>query len=218
MWGGGMRKRLLGLVAAGLALALVLAGCGPQAKDEDDVQVIEDDDEQVYIFPDGTQVGGEEARWMKQTLARLYPPERMNGRRMVNEEAVRSALGEQFVQFTHPATPSRFHFVGYTLAEINGNVSVSAYWASPESKEWIAINVQKMDGQTQHFTSPICEDWSESEGSKAIDVPPGGNYGCFAEVIVPGWYVHLWMKNVPETDAISIASSVRDKVFSITTQ
>ena len=211
-------KQARRLAVAGLVATLLLAGCGPQAQGENDAQIIENEQETVYIFPDGTQVRGEEARWMKQTLARLYPPERMNGRRMVNEEAVRSALGEQVVQFTHPATPSRFHFVGYTLAEINGIVSVSAYWGSPASKEWIAINVQKMDGQTQHFTSPICEDWSESEGSKAIDVPPGGNYGCFAEVIVPGWYVHLWMKNVPETDAISIASSVRDKVFSITTQ
>ncbi|PZN08768.1 MAG: hypothetical protein DIU69_09585 [Bacillota bacterium] len=202
-----MRKRLLGLVAAGLAVALVLAGCGARSED-DTSRENRDDSEEVYIFPDGTTVTGEAAAWLREATAKLYPTD---GYKPVDEQEAHRLLGEHFVQ---PNVPPRFRLVGYAHTEDEQVRIVKTYWAAPESKEWLEVALQNKPTDIRYFGKPLCDDGTEGDG-KISDIYPWASHRCMAEVEIPGWYAHLWMLNVPENDAAAIATSVRDKLFAL---
>lgn len=196
-------KHVRWLAVAGLVAALLLAGCGSQAQDEDDVQIIEDEKEQVYILPDGTVVHGEEASWLQNVVAQLYPAD---GFKPTNVEEIRRLLGEHFVQ---PTLPSRFRLVGYAS---NGNDLarvVSTYWAAPSSKEWIVLSIQNTGTNVRYVGEPLCdEELLERPGTKVSDLYPWASQICVADVDIPGWRAHLWMVNVKASDASMITESL----------
>lgn len=201
-----MKKAARRTFAAVLAVFL-LAGCGPQAQDDDDVQIIEDEKEQVYIFPDGTMVRGEEASWLKNAVSQLYPGE---GVTPSNEEDAHRLLGEYFVQ---PTLPSRFRLVGYASSENESVRVVSTYWAAPSSKEWIVLSIRNTGSNVLFAEEPLCDDeLLEGPGTKVSDLYPWASQICVADVDIPGWRAHLWMLNVSTDDASIITASL-GKVF-----
>ena len=203
-----MKKAVRRTLAAVLAVFL-LAGCGPQAQDEDNVQIIEDEKEQVYIFPDGTIARGGDAEWMKEAVARLYPTENF---RSVSAEEAQHILGTTIVL---PDLPGRFHLVGFASGGSNEAASVKTYWAAPESKEWLEVAIRRTDTNMKHFETPWCDEGTEVEGKKISDVFPWARQRCTSTIEIPGWYVHLWMLNVPGDDARHIATSIYDKLLAL---
>ena len=138
-----MKKAARRTLAAVLAVFL-LAGCGPQAQDDDDVQIIEDEKEQVYIFPDGTKIRGQAGEWTLQAVRDIMAqePEHLWEPASVQEIKDELAYPEHDASIPTPRhLPQGFHL---TAGFIDAHPTVQAarvIWVSPHSKEAVVADV-----------------------------------------------------------------------------
>jgi len=179
--------------AAGLVVVLLLAGCGPQAQDEDDVQIIEDDKEQVYIFPDGTEVVGAQAEWTEQVVRRFA-----SSPTIWKETQVKT---DGFLQYV--SIPKGFHLA---KALTNGEVTRAIY-VNPE-KQWLfLLNAWHPGTPGRGWTiTPHCV--KETEAGQPLQ--PILDHLCRGEYLVDGWKIQLGV-TAPDTETSRhlLVSSIR---------
>ncbi|QIA27765.1 hypothetical protein DYI95_009810 [Thermaerobacter sp. PB12/4term] len=166
-------RRLTVLALASLAVALAMAGCGAQPQDPNDVQIIEDE-EQVYIFPDGTRVTGDKARWTEQVVHRL-----MASASTWREADLNTA---EFLQ--HVSIPAGFHLA---KTATNGEVTRAIYVA-PDAQRVFVLNAWHPGGPGRGWTiTPNCV--TETEAGQPIQ--PWLDHLCRAEYRVDGWQIQI---------------------------
>lgn len=199
-----MPTRRVRLAAVGLALILSVAGCSSQQVADQDKKVeAEPEAEEVYTLPDGTEVKGEAAMWLKEATQQLIADEAPPG----DEEDARRALGDILVT---PELPDRFHLVDIRVEPTTKHVIMS--WAAPASKEWVALKLSPSYVDVTYRGKAQCI--TVKQGDVQIsDIPSWATGRCVANIQTPQAYAHLFMLNVPANEADVIVASVRDRLF-----
>ncbi|HEY8425535.1 MAG TPA: hypothetical protein VIK73_05925 [Limnochordales bacterium] len=202
-------------MAAGLALALVLAGCGPQAQDEDDVQIIEDEKEQVYIFPDGTEVTGEAAAW----LHSLEFPEAfwdLRHEHMSQDfDAFKEWVGD--IRWVPSELPDDFRFLGVVASGPGyGPHQRQIVLAAPERRELFIADITKfgpsgtkvIPGETPADYRCVYEYPPGDPSAAPLSTFNGLSHYCQAVWGLPGDVLLSWhLINTPEDEARRILHS-----------
>ena len=204
---------LAGVVAA-VALFL-LAGCGPQAQDTEDVQVIEDEEEQVYIFPDGTVVRGEAAAWLRS----LEFPEAFWDLRHESQNQDFDA----FVDWAGdiPWIPTKlsgeFHFLSIVASGPNyGPHQRRIVFAAPERRELFVADIAKVGPSgtkviaSEHPVEYQCvDDYPPGDpGAAPLSTFNGLAHYCQATWGLPGDVLLTWILiNTPKDEARNILFS-----------
>jgi len=197
-----MRAPLARLTVIGLLVALTLAGCGPQPADDNNVEA-EGEAEEVYIFPDGTEVTGEAAAWLKEAMKQLIRFKVQAG----DLEDARQVLGDIFAM---PDLPDRFHLVDVRVYGQDKHVIMN--WAAPATKEWVELALSPAVVDVTATGQLWCDDGTEGD-AKIWEVYPWAKNRCMALTQTPKAYAHLFMLNVPEEEAARIAESLDGKLL-----
>lgn len=159
------------LAAAVLALALVLTGCGPQQPDD------QQDDEEVYIFPDGTEVRGEAATWVRE-VERVVGGIRITRWKPTELPPVLDAL----------PIPEEFRLVNVWT---NGGTlpDYLAIWAEPASQEVISVTAL---GQKTPVMSWLDNCVTEAEdGTPLADLAAWYQQRCGRVYVYQGHQLHI---------------------------
>lgn len=194
--------------AAGLVAVLLLAGCGPKAQDDDDVQIIEDEKEQVYILPDGTTVRGGRAAWVRDVKDRLKLGQ--VDKFMITPDMISNVFGDAFIV---PDVPDRFHFLGYTMtANKAANFRMArATWVDPDMREVIFVETSGAFTDPTNDVFVIQEPWCyvpqdqvvKDANGHVITVErkiPWAELTCSASIAYHGVAIAVKSINVPEAE------------------
>lgn len=193
--------------AAGLVVVLLLAGCGPQAQDEDNLRINndEDEEEQVYIFPDGTVVHGDESKWVKDVEAFLS--------RWIKEPVwspVESSKGiRSKVEAGMAKISDGFIYLGTWLTSRPDEQKT--IWLNPDSRQLLQLTTWQESSPSAPTNTtpskPIC-----SQGDEALkfvpDMPEWIQTVCTSDFTHDGMRVQLFVVNVSETDTSKITNRI----------
>jgi len=204
------------LAAAVLALALVLTGCGPQQPDD------QQDDEEVYIFPDGTEVRGEAAAWV-QDVKREFQFGQVDVK-TITPEMIANVFGDTFVT---PKVPERFRLLGYqlTYSDKADFRMADAAWVNPGQREVILVTASDVPGGPDGNGAfvklePMCyepEDQvikdANGQVTGVIRKIPWSQLECLAEVSLNGVDIQVRTVNVPADEAVTMLDAfIREQV------
>jgi len=205
--------RMAGVLA--LTLALVAIGCGPQHPDNKDNQNAEETAEEVYIFPDGTEVRGEAAAW----LHSLEFPEAFWDLRHEDVsrsfDAFKEWVGD--IRWVPSELPDDFRFLGVVASGPNyGPHQRRIVLAAPERRELFVADIARIG----HTGAKVIPGKKPADYRCAYEYPPGVpdaqplntfngvSHYCQAKWGLPGDVLLNWaLINTPEEEARRILYS-----------
>ncbi|EKP94047.1 hypothetical protein [Thermaerobacter subterraneus] len=184
---------LTGVITA-VAVFLV-AGCGPQAQDTEDVQIVEDEKDQVYIFPDGTQVVGTQAEWIKEVVQFFASSPTTWEEVDVKEKEI------GFLKYV--SVPSGFRLA---KAITNGQVTRAIY-VNPEQQWLFLLNAWQPGYPGRGWTlTPHCV--TETEAGTPLQ--PLLDHLCRGEYLIDGWKIQFGVTSSDmETSRHLLVASIR---------
>lgn len=199
-------RRVARFLAVGLALALVLTGCGPQQPDDQQT------DEEVYIFPDGTEVRGKAAAWV-QKVKQEFKLGQVDVK-TITPEMIAGVFGDAFAT---PQVPERFHLLGYTMThnpEADFRLAQAA-WVHPDGHEVVLVTASgqfSTDGDGAFVElEPMCYEPQDQvikdENGQVTAVErkiPWSQLECAAEVSLNEVDIAVRTVNVPKDEAVAM--------------
>lgn len=199
--------RVARIAAAGLVLVLVLIGCGSQQPDD---RQTEDKSEEVYIFPDGTEVRGDAAAWVRDVKDQFKLGQ--VDVKTITPEMITGVFGDAFAT---PQVPERFHLLGYTMThnpEADFRIAQAA-WVHPDGHEVVLVTAAgqfSTDGDGAFVeVEPMCyepKDQVIKDANGQVTAVerkiPWSQLECAAAVSLNGVRIAVRTVNVPKDEAV----------------